>query len=1007
MRFLALSAFLISGVAYPESFERQAQEPPPAEAFFQKGEKLFHQNDFDNALIFYGRAAKTFREQALWKGYVKSMAGRAFSLMRLRHWEEARAVLDSARMAGDKSVGASAEMATVYYVYGVLHDFTNNPDRALALHGEGLAMRKKLLGERHFDVSESYNGIGEVYRYTLGDYTKAEKNFRLSLDILERIPDVDRIYLYRAYYNLATTNRLKNDFEKALGYGFKAIETLESIKPADTLAFIRCYGIIANIYNNQDATGKAISFYRKALKLRLARGETTAEMANDYKNLAQAYIVTSDFPRALNCVDSALMIIQKNAAYDSAGKANIYLMKGRALRESNRHQEALENYNKSLAILVRYSRSNALDISNIFFHLSQTMASSGQFDSALAYVQKSIVLATGYLPELAYGANPPLQVLERRPQLYKELAHKGSVLMKLAEKSKSVSSFLQALECFTFSDKLMDLHWGSQDRENSRLHFIGNNYYVYEEALNCIYELCHLTRDDRYMELAFQMMDQSKARLLRLDLEEVRQHARQEIPDSLLSQERTIRSRIAALQNKLGSRGKDAGWDSTERVLNNEMLLREKELDQWKEKIRAQFPNYTSESPHIPAMSLKALQENLAGEALFLEYFFGEEFLYVFASMDGQQHFMRIGNTGLRDRIYRFCSLLSEGLQTRSLNADFSEYTALASGLYQDLLLPVIRAYGLSEGEPLRQLLIVPDGALNLLPFQALITNKPSETLAVDYQSLDYLVRHYAISYSYDAASLFALGHRTQWGKDLLAFGWSDGEQMQPTGSLPGTYRELQSIGNIRSGRFRMGKEASKNDFVELAPDYSILHLAVHGAADDHDIYNNYLQFQDEKLYAHELYGFHLNANLTVLSACETGYGRVFNAEGVYSLARGFFHAGSKSLLMTLWRINDQSTASLMERFYENLDRGERLTSAIHRSQLSYLANADQYTAHPSYWAGLVLWGGHREVDDNTFFTTAVYMAVPALLFLIAMGALMRYFIHPSSSRSRSRRRIS
>ena len=988
MRFLTHLVFIISEVIQPESAGLPVQLSSPGDRYFQQAEHFFGQNQFDSAMTFYDRAARSFKEQTLWKGYVNAMTGKGYSLIRLRNYGVARAVLDTALSAGKESLGESQEVASACYVYGVLLDFTNNPDRALEMHGQALRIRKALLGTNHVKVAESYNGIGEVYRYTLRDYNKAERNFRLSLDILENLQNVDAKYLYRGYYNLATTNRLKNDFEKALGYGFRAIETLESIKPTDTLSFIRCYGIIANIYNNQALTAKAIAYYRKALTLRVARNEMSPEMANDYKNLAQAFIVKEDFDSALDCVDSALMLLRKSAYYDSSEMANIYLIKGKALRESRRNKEALLNYQKSLAIQQNYSRRNALDISNVYMHLSQAMDGAGNYDSALVYVQKSIALATGFEQESKNGSNPLFETLKQRPQLFEQLAHKGSVLMKLAEMTEDINAFRLALDCFTFSDKLMDLYWKSQDRENSRLHFIGNNYYIYEQALDCIYKLYHLTRDERYKELAFQLMDKSKARLLRQDLEKVRGHARENIPDSLLSEERTIRSRITALQNQLGSLKLDAPSDSVERTLNSEMLTHEKELARWKAKIARRFPNYTSDPQPAPVMSLKALQGKLAEGVLFIEYFLGNETIYVFGSLNGQQHLVRIDSTGLDEKIYRFCGLLSDGLQTKTLEADYEDYVDLAAELYTDLLAPVVRAFAIRTDNRPRQLVIIPDGALSLLPFQALIASRPAGN-TVDYKTLDYLVRHFAISYSYDAASLFASNHRPSSRKELLAFGWSDGQQSENSGNLPGTYKELQSIGDIRSGRFIMGKEASKASFVNLAPDYSILHLAVHGEADAHDIYNNYLQFQDEKLFAHELYGFHLNANLTVLSACETGYGKVFNAEGVYSLARGFFFAGSKSLLMTLWRIDDQATAFLMRGFYENIERGEYLTDAIHQSQLDYLLNADQYAAHPSHWAGLVLWGTHKEVGGRNVFSDLPYTGIAVLVFLMALGGLM------------------
>ena len=279
-------------------------------------------------------------------------------------------------------------------------------------------------------------------------------------------------------------------------------------------------------------------------------------------------------------------------------------------------------------------------------------------------------------------------------------------------------------------------------------------------------------------------------------------------------------------------------------------------------------------------------------------------------------------------------------------------------------------------------MLVIPDGVLSLLPFQALITSKPKSE-NVNYKHLNYLVRHFAISYSFDAASPFNSSRSGLGRKNLLAFGWSDGIERTPN-DLPGTYQELSAIADIIPGKFLMGSKASKSAFMEEAPHYNILHLAIHGVGNDDDIYNNYLQFRDEKLYAHELYGYQLDAKLTVLSACETGYGKVFTAEGVYSIARGFFYAGSKSLLMTLWPINDGENVQLIRQFYKNLDQKESSSKALSNSQLDYLEHADEYTAHPRFWAGLVLWGSYKEVNEHSVLGLLRFGII--FIFLTTLG---------------------
>ena len=985
MKYIVIFIFITSCGVFPECKGFSFSLSGNADQSLERAEHFFELNKYDSARRHYNLAAHQFKVAKVWKKYITAIAGAAHSLIKLRKYDDAKKILDSALLIGNRSVGKSTELATAHFVYGILLDLINEPNASLEMHQEALAMRKTLLGENHLQVAESYNGIGEVYRYILRDYVEAEKYFQRSIDILERDQAVNRKHLYRGYYNLATTNRLKNDFERALGFAFNAIQTLESIKPLDTTSLVRCYGIIANIYNNQNVYEKAITYYLKALSLQLVRKEMSSEMANDYTNLSQAYIETGKHSMALQCVDSALLILEKGGSYDSAGMANIYLIKGRALLEAKRNQEAILSYRRSLYIQKKYSKSNVVDISNLYQHLSETLYKSAQYDSALFYIQQCIHTAIGGKVKLTSWSNPPYEMLEHWPGLFEALAHKGAVLIKIAEKSNTINALKQAVDCFNLSGKLMDIYWDSQENENSKLHFASTNYYIYEHALNSFHQLYDLTSDEQYKALAFELMDKSKSRILRQGVEQARERARKYIPDSLLSQELNIKSRITSLSTQLSST-KDL---DLERSLNMELLTRQKELLTWEDKIRNQFPQYTFESKDLPFVSLSQLQTNLKNELLFVEYFFGQEAIYAFSSFKGSQHYIKIESKDVKNSIYKFCSLLSKGLQSEDREADFREYTALGFDLYSQLLYPVVKAFDISGDEP-QQILIVPDGALSLLPFQALLASKPTSNEHVNYKNLDYLVKHFTISYSFDATSPFASNHTDTQMKNLLAFGWSDGnEQNYTTEDLPGTYRELQAVSRIMPGEFRMGKEAIKKNFREEASDYNIIHLAIHGFGDNDDIYDSYLQFRDDKLFAHELYGYNLNASLTVLSACQSGYGKVFTAEGVYSIARGFFYAGSKSLLMTLWRINDGESVPLIQEFYKNVGQKEYASKALSKSQLDYLRHADEYSSHPRFWAGLVLWGSYKEVAGSDWITSR---HIGIALLLTGMAGL-GYFI--------------
>jgi CHAT domain-containing protein len=157
-------------------------------------------------------------------------------------------------------------------------------------------------------------------------------------------------------------------------------------------------------------------------------------------------------------------------------------------------------------------------------------------------------------------------------------------------------------------------------------------------------------------------------------------------------------------------------------------------------------------------------------------------------------------------------------------------------------------------------------------------------------------------------------------------------------------------------------QKASESNFKKLAPDYGILHLAMHTLIDNQKPLYSKLVFSaldkgsqdDGLLNTYELFNLRLQGELAVLSACNTGTGRLERGEGIISLARGFFYAGIPSVVMTLWEIEDHSSADLMAYFYKNLKDGMPKDVALQQAKLSYLAKSDKLHSHPYFWAGFV-----------------------------------------------------
>jgi CHAT domain-containing protein len=164
----------------------------------------------------------------------------------------------------------------------------------------------------------------------------------------------------------------------------------------------------------------------------------------------------------------------------------------------------------------------------------------------------------------------------------------------------------------------------------------------------------------------------------------------------------------------------------------------------------------------------------------------------------------------------------------------------------------------------------------------------------------------------------------------------------------------------------------------ESEPEFSSLVFAEDGDAQE-----------DNFLYAYEIKQSKLNASLVVLSACETGAGKYQRGEGVMSIGRGFMYAGVPSVVMTLWKLNDQSAAELIGNFYKNLANGMQKDKALQQAKLEYLEASNNNTAHPALWACFMQLGDYSgiKIEKVNYFN---YLILAGLL-LAALGVLFFY----------------
>jgi CHAT domain-containing protein/Tfp pilus assembly protein PilF len=316
----------------------------------------------------------------------------------------------------------------------------------------------------------------------------------------------------------------------------------------------------------------------------------------------------------------------------------------------------------------------------------------------------------------------------------------------------------------------------------------------------------------------------------------------------------------------------------------------------------------------------------------------------------------------LRARI----EILRRGLADPA-TADAKVTHGAARALYRTLIEPALPTL-----KGVEHLIVAPDGALALVPFEALLATD-AETDGPPPRGA-YLVERYAVSYTPSASALATRGG-TGGGTGIVALGdpafapdstGAGGAPMLPR--LPNTAAEITALQGLAGGRpieVLTGRDATRDRLLALAglSRASLIHVATHGVANEIEPERSGLWLAAAPgangpgfISVSDILALKLGAGLVTLSACETGLGRLERGEGVVGLTRAFLAAGAQSVMVSLWKVNDPSTALLMGRFYRGLlTDGAPGASALAQAKRALLKSAE--TRSPFYWAPFVLVG--------------------------------------------------
>jgi len=477
-------------------------------------------------------------------------------------------------------------------------------------------------------------------------------------------------------------------------------------------------------------------------------------------------------------------------------------------------------------------------------------------------------------------------------------------------------------------------------QETLRTAFLRDKLAPYEDLIQL-----HLAPgDEDGLRQAFGVAERARSRAL-LDLLAGSIDARlqaakaDEAQTALRERLEALRADLDLIYNELLAADTDAEKDGQRGLrlarLRGQAHQHEQEITRLRLRLEAVGPGYLDAARPL---SLKAVQATLSPEARLLAYYIaGDELLaFVVSSHPDVKVYRRLATPGelapILDRLgmqWNRFRLGAEHVARHQATLERSARAALAD-LYDLLVRPLADDL---DGE---QLIIVPHGPLHGVPFHAL------------YDGQSYLIECYEISYAPSATVMARCQARPRRPLEhALVVG-------VPDDGIPHIAQEAETVAALFLGaRLLQGQEATMPALRAEAAGCDLLHLACHGMFRADNPLFSALRLGDGWLTVAEAAELGLEARLVTLSACESGRSQVVEGDELLGLARAFLGSGAASLVVSLWLVNDASTAQLMERFYRCLQAGQSKAAALRTAQRALLATEP----HPYYWAPFVLVG--------------------------------------------------
>lgn len=802
------------------------------------------------------------------------------------------------------------------------------------------------------DISESRRDYGQEFLFQaidnygalykeIGDYNKAKELITYSYHqkrkrLNPNSPEISKGKVLMGQINLAL-----KEYVEAEKYLDEAILEFKDY-PSDYhnwLADAYYYKAAVNrdtntIENTIDCYQKAEQYYKSSL------GDNYDELYLDFINSASSFYAQNGYS------EKALQMA--NEAYD-------YILK-----------------NQGAKTLLEYDQ--VLNLAGVQYDLKNYQASLERSQQALNLLEDQTFSKNTNLGKLRIEVQKPLAIYRKVRSEYQLQPQKDSLFLKskLIELQNAIS-IIEEQKSIISDDNAISI-------------LLLDNNAIFELSKQISLELYHLTSSKSYLKVVLGLHESMLYNRIRNRLNSKTSITYANIPEHIIEEENRLKKALSSSINK------DDALESFFEINN--------EWETYLKTLKQDYPKYYN----LKFASIsRSINQQLEAQSLhnktLVRYTFIDDELYAFIIYDKTIDFIRLDAENVTENI----NALHGNDPLSPIN-----FKALHE-LYLKLWKPLESSIKTSK------VIIVPDQILFNLNFEMLTKQVVTSNKELTDQCL---LSSYVISYNY---SLFLVDDKSKtigYDNNFIGFAPEFNSKMKSDYELAITdsisidraYLTLlpqpfskdlaQSSSKIFNGTSFINENASKQIFTKEANEHKIIHIGTH--AESNNIspelsrlifaknVNDSMSSEDNSLYTYEIYNQNLSSNLAILTACETGKPTYQAGEGMISLAHAFNYAGSESILTSLWKIDEQSSAKIIENFYGYLKKGLAKDEALQKAKLDYIASAQGRTIAPQYWAGLVLIGDTSPINLETSSNSLVFWLLGIVLLIIATVLVFR-----------------